>query len=221
MWKEIKLEPSEKLAYWVGVAQADGCYIKEIKRIVVGIHEKSLQMLVKFHEISKDLLKGLTKSQPYERNGLWRYSVGITKIFRSLKQLRVKLQDPPIPPKWVVSKPEFLGAYLSGLIDGDGDVRIKRPKYPQCAIRIASGSPQIKLLQVIKEKLKCGTSVGKYFKKGYIKEKGKIIKGTGYEIEFLVSPKTKDFVIKYLLPWIQLQYKKEKIESYLKLKGFL
>jgi len=97
--EKIEIEPSEELAYWTGVVQSDGhCvrrgkYEKKSISLSFGIEKHSLPMLIKFHEISEDLLKDSLKScPPHEiKGGGWKYWLGITKIFRQLSDLGIKL----------------------------------------------------------------------------------------------------------------------------------
>ncbi len=65
MDRELKVEPSEDLAYWIGVVQSDGCFYKYIERgrrkhrylISLDVSKKSVPMLIKFVKLSEDLFK--------------------------------------------------------------------------------------------------------------------------------------------------------------------
>ncbi len=219
---EVGVRPSSELAYWIGVVQTDGSlykYSEKGRRMVrhmisFEVSKNSLPMLIKFKELSELIFK--------RKSGIWRtkrssfaFHIRVTALIETFKSLDIKFKDPPRPSLWIVEKPEFLGAYLSGVIDGDGDVRIKRQKYPQCAIRISSGHTQTKLQDVLEKKLKCGTSISKVCKKSYLS--GRVIEGSAYSLEFLVSSKTYEFFKEFILPYIQLNYKKMIIKEYIKL----
>lgn len=218
----IEIRPSSDLAYWIGAVQTDGCLYKYSEKgrrrirhmISFDVSKNSLPMLIKFKELSELIFKrksGIWKT----KRGSFAFHIRVTDLLETFKNLDVKFKDPPKPSLWIIEKPEFLGAYLAGVIDGDGDVRTKRPKYPQCAIRISSGHAQTKLQDVIEEKLKCETTMSKVYKKGYLS--GKVIEGSAYSLEFLVSSKTYEFFEDFVLPYIQLSYKKMIIKDYIKL----
>jgi hypothetical protein len=187
------LKPSKLLSYWIGVVQTDGSlenYKSKEDKISTNIHfgicKNSLPMLQKFHFISKNLLKRDSKIfSSKSRPGVWEYHIGIRRLLNDFKNLDIMFGDPPIPPFWVTENPEFLGAYLAGIIDGDGDIRIKRKTYPQCAIRISSGKPQEILSNIIKQNLGCSVS--------------------------LFSSKNMDFINKFVIPEIALSWKREKL----------
>lgn len=149
------------MAYWLGVMQTDGSLYKrscsDSWKIGLGVADKSLPMLKKFSSLSKELF-GMER-KIIERGKYWYYDVTVTKFMKIFQTLHLVFSDPPKPPEWCVSSLDLFGAYLAGVIDGDGDIRIRRPAYPQCAIRISSGSYQIDLRDAIERKLKCGVSV--------------------------------------------------------------
>ncbi|MBI4009935.1 MAG: hypothetical protein HY361_01950 [Candidatus Aenigmarchaeota archaeon] len=222
MQEEVKIEPSEKLAYWVGVAQSDGSFRtywekdrKSAKYLIsLCVAEKSFPMLLKFTELSKMLFKrksGIWKESKRER---WIMHIGVTRLLETFKTLDIDFKDPPRPPFWTIKTPKSFGAYLAGLIDGDGSVCIKRPKYPQCIIKIGSGSEQKELSSAIRKLLKCSISITSY------KAKKEIVSGRFSDckwtvLEFLVSSKTYKFLKDFTLPHMQLIYKKRKIEDYI------
>ena len=106
---------------------------------------------------------------------------------------------------------------MAGLIDGDGDVRIKRQKYPQCVIRITSGFSQDFLAKCIKKNLNCSISIS--FRKKESEYKGKIMKGSWYALEFYMSSKNEKFIKQFILPYINLPYKADKIRNYIMIKN--
>lgn len=213
---------SKNLAYWIGVAQSDGSLQKYTSKnrksylfISVQVGKSSLPMLNKFQKLSKKLFDCKAKIFKLKTREVWQYRIGVKKLLHSFKQLNIKIDNKFYPPNWTIANSKFFGAYLAGLIDGDGDIRIKRKKYPQCVIRIAGNSKQLTLSKVIRRKLRCSTSITKRTSKRYSKRFGRTIKGTWFDLEFLVSSKNQSFVKQFILPFLQLDYKRDKVENYL------
>ena len=150
---------NENVAYWIGAVQSDGCYKtytekkRNITRHLISFHvsKKSLPMVRKFQFISKNIFNRNSKIFKIDKSNTWEMHIGIAKLIEDFKKLEITFGDPPLPPKWTLFDNKYFGAYLAGLIDGDGDIRIKRKKYPQCVIRIAGGHKQIELANKIKE----------------------------------------------------------------------
>ncbi len=218
--EEIKLEPSEELAYWIGAVQTDGCLREKYDknrdytrvRIEFGICDKSLPMVEKVRQISSKILSRSGTLFKTKR-GYWYYELSVKQLIHTFRRLDIKFGDPPTPPKWTLEKPEFFGAYLAGVIDGDGDVRTRRPKYPQCAIRISSGSRQVDLQEALRRILGCSASIS--FDKGESFLKGRKIIGSAYILEFCVSSKTFELIKDFVLPHITLIHKREKILQFI------
>lgn len=125
---------------------------------------------------------------------------GITTHF---EEFEISDEVPPPPPSWINSR-KFFGPYVAGVIDGDGNVRIKRPEYPQCYVDITS-APEPKELQVAVEKyLNCSSSYRH-------KERGN---NSWYRLQFLVSSKNIDIVKEFVYPHIQIKHKREAMEKY-------
>ncbi len=212
---------STSLAYWVGVAQTDACFKKAFSkkrkqhyyRISLCVGEKSIPMLKKFKESSQKIfgVKGTTWYN--KKRKCIDYCFGCKKLLVTFKELEINFSDPPIPPSWIINDNKLFGAYLAGLIDGDGDVRIKRKKYPQCAVRINSGTNQKELIKIIKNKLNIGVSSNTNIGGGYVK--GRRIKGKSYRAEFYVSSKNFEFLTNFVLNNIEMKYKKNKIKNYI------
>ena len=220
---EDEINPSKDLGYWVGVVQSDG-WLSKTRRKNHGINYliklgviTSIPMLEKFREISRKVFNKNNKSWKNKKTGYVEFKFGAKKLLPIFDKLNIDFSDPPNPPNWCLKNIEYFGAYLAGVIDGDGDVRIKRPKYPQCAIRISSGSPQLNLQKAINQILNCSSNIIMVRK---IRTLGKYtFLSTVYVLEFNVSRKNMDFIEVYVVPHLAMKHKKNKILSYIKMKG--
>lgn len=211
------VEPSEELAYWVGVAQSDG-YLKryhwkceERVGLSFGISEKSLPMLTKFRSISDKILH--RKSKIWKCKSGWQYYVGMKSSMKLLRTLGIIISPVYLPPIWTVQEPKYFGAYLAGLIDGDGDIRVKRPKYPQCVIRITSGLVQDFLQKQLESSLDIKILQTRRCGKKFIK--GKFYDTRWVTLEFYVSKRVHHFLLKYVIPQMVMFYKKEKLLQFI------
>lgn len=214
---------NKDFSYWVGLLQSDG-YVKGYKdfisgnkkrrSFVAGMEVKDRILVEKFQKTSNIIFNKDQKISYRSDHDSWVYDVSIGDSFRKLIELDVISKYPPKPPEWIKRDDKLFGAYLAGLIDGDGNVRIKRKKYPQCAIRIISSSPQNELKDELINKMKCAVSIIK--KPRDVIFKNRRIKSTCYDLEFLVSPKNFDFLMKNVVPMISLERKRKPIEKYIK-----
>lgn len=223
MEQEIKVEPSEDLAYWIGAIQTDGSlwkyYRKEKRhfefRLAMGVATKSLPMLQKVVELSAKIFKRYGKAYKRATEDQWDYYIQVKQLLSVFERLDIRFGDPPKPPIWCLEKPRFFGAYLAGAIDGDGCVRVGRPKYPQCFVTITSGSRQIELSESIKEILKCSVFQKEFYQRRFVKSLGRIVEGKWCVLEFCVSAKTAKFILDFVVPHLQLIYKKERLEDFI------
>tara|TARA_Y100000310_G_scaffold339489_1_gene432309 strand:+ start:1253 stop:1693 length:441 start_codon:yes stop_codon:yes gene_type:complete len=143
---------STNLAYWIGVVQTDGSFVRRKRKknktydsIELGVGYPSLEMLKKFRNLSQRVFGVKGHSWQSKKKRSQTYGFGAKALIPLFNQLEIEFSDPPKPPKWIVDNNEFFGAYLAGVIDGDGSVVVKRQQYPQCLIRICSGSKAQKL----------------------------------------------------------------------------
>lgn len=220
--KEVK--PSEKLAYWIGVAQSDGHFKKYLVKsrnyedlsLSLGVGRNSLPMIQKFQELSSKIFNRHSKIWKENKREIWDYHIGIKKLLNIFSQLGIIFNGLFIPPKWTMNNPDFFGAYLGGIIDGDGDIRIKRKKYPQCIVRITSGFKQDLLKTYVKKFLNCSVSETKRSKRSYLAKYNLHFFGSWFAFEFLISKKNLEFVFNRIVPHINLTYKKQKILDFIK-----
>ena len=105
---------------------------------------------------------------------------------------------------------ELFGAYLAGLIDGDGHIQIKHNKdrvIPQCRIEIAEDRPMKELQHLLFYFFNC--------KAHFIKCRTSNCVETG----FYVSKKNIAFLEKYVYPHIVIVHKKEVFAKFLEIKN--
>jgi len=214
----MKISLSEGLAYWSGVAQSDGSFKKHSTKkpryeIGLGVNKKSLPMVIKFKEISKRLLHRNAKIFKRKNQNVWDFCIGVSRLTQEFNKLDINFDDPPKPPKWCAEDIKFFGAYLAGIIDGDGNIRVKRKRYPQCAVRIISGHKQNELRNFITMKLSCSSHTTRYEADRTLE--GRNIHGVWYELEFLISSKNYRIVKEFILPHISIEHKKDKIKSFI------
>jgi len=209
---------SPELGYLIGTLQGDGCYYQypvndrgKIRvRQVIKLDAKDLEMIEKSKGIFEKVFKRKRKTYQLS-DGRFGFSFLVRNLLNKFKELDMSFKDPPKPPEWVKHKIEFFGPYLAGLIDSDGDVRIKRPKYPQCAIRITSGHRQKNLEISIEKNFNCGASITE---ERCFNKKWKIW-NHGSRLEFLISSKNFKKFKRFVLPYIMVPRKKIKIENYI------
>jgi len=217
----MKIEASEELAYWMGVVQSDGCfsiinrkYRKESGYgISLGVGKKSLPMLYKFKELCKILFNRDSKINKSKNRESWNFKIGVKRLLPQFENLDISFKDPPKPPNLCINNPELFGAYLAGIIDGDGSIRIKRKKYPQCMIKITSGKSQNELAEFIRRFLTCAVSITFFEEERILNER--VIHGKWYELEFLTSSKNYKFIKMHVLPNLTIPHKKERLKEYI------
>ncbi len=206
----IILEPSVELGYWVGVAQTDGSlkHYKNSVQISLCISSKSLPMLMKFEEISFKVLNKHSNVWKEKSRDLFDYHYHVKSMLPLFDELGIDFKDPPKPPKWCLDNFSIFGAYLAGVIDGDGCIWLTEPKDYNglvCRAKISCGSKPLELEEAIRKFLNCKTRI--------IKVKSKW--GEGYNLEFLISSKNYKFVKEFVLPHIAISYKYQRLNSYM------
>ena len=220
---------NEDFAYWVGVAQTDGYFkrqfVKSIRRerffIVLGVGPKSLPMQNKFKEISQKLLgRGGSTCVMKRKEGftIHEYKFGCKNLIDLFNKFKINFSSVLIPPPFVLNNDSLFGAYIAGVIDGDGDITIRRKQYPQCYIRITGSCEPTDLIQTIKSRFNCGVYTEHREKKSQIASRR--IVGHFQITEFIISPKNYDLIAKYVLKHISLPHKRDKIIEYYKIRGW-
>lgn len=215
------IKVNEDFAYWVGVVQTDGSYFtglvnKRRKTPSVGHHVNlevsldSYQMLEKFLQISRDILGSKANIWYRQRtiNGkkwdVYGTCLGIKSIVKDLDVFGINLHYAE-PPK-VFNDKKLFGAYLAGIIDGDGSVNVrkdKNKKRPYCAINIVSHEPIIKLNNLIKGKMNCSSSYSK------------VRDVNAFTLRFSVTHKNKEFIMDYMLHHMAISRKRNKLRHFM------
>lgn len=223
MIKDIKIQPSNELAYWIGLVHADGRFSKWMRKS--GKQEIELHMESKSESLIKEFQKGLAFINRFPRyhyrakRNVFTCKASVKSIFLLLQSLNLAMPKHKfVAPFFIRNGRILFGSYLAGIIDGDGDVRIKRIKYPQCVVRITSKFKETMLIDLIKQFLNCSVSNIKRSGKRYLRKEDRFIVGTWNSIEFLVSSKNFGFFLSFILPNMKLGYKKEKILVYIESK---
>jgi len=219
------LKPSEELSYWVGVMQSDGyfekytdCYKKTRYNARVVVSPESSSMLIKFKRISKKIFKRDSKIFRMRTTNKISFKIGIGQFLKELAVLDIKFGDPPKPPKWTLECPNLFGAYLAGIVDVDGNIRMtfnKTKNYFQCFIRIFSAHPQDELAQAIEQNLNC--KVYQDFDEETNIIEGRKVRGKTYYLQFCVSTKNWKFFNKFVKSHLTLEHKCNTLNKYLKI----
>ena len=215
------------ICYLTGVLQTDGCIYKFedkkrnkiIHRFRIKVSKKSLPMLSKIKEILK---------QEFDRDvsvlklGINEYGKEVFSLEANITSLLPKFEKLGISKKIlsnsIISNKKNFCAYLAGVIDGDGNICIKRPEYPQCRIKITSESKNELLKKLIEKYLNCKSwteiSISRY--KGLVGVKKK--NGFAFNQCFYVSPKNLLIFRNFVRPYIQISYKKATLDKFFSMK---
>ncbi len=200
------------LAYFIGVIHSDG-YVyrffhkkrnKDYIRLKLTVAKCSLPMALKFQKI---LLRSLNRNVcMWKHKGINLYSIQTSvNNFGSLF-----LYWKRNIPEEIQQNPGLFGAYLGGLIDGDGHIKIKRNTgdriISQCVIKIADSRP----LEIVK------SLVEKYMKCRVHFEYDK--RGKGVLTSFYVSNKNIEYVKKSVYPHIAIPHKTKTLKKHFEMK---
>ena len=218
-----KLNP--RLAYFIGALHSDGTFYifkdkkkkRDVYRLRFQVGEKSLPMLRYLQnvfdiELGRRLKIVLDEVNEY---GTEIYSLGtcVNKLLPTLTSLGIQKNT---LPRILASDKRLFCAYLAGLIDGDGDIRIKRPSYPQCVIRITAGRESQELSNLISKHLSCSVGVEKV--SCNTKIEGRSVTGTGYQHYFYLSSKNMLVFTRYVYPYIQIKHKRKQLQRFYKIQ---
>jgi len=99
----------------------------------------------------------------------------------------------------------LFGAYLAGLIDGDGYIKVKNSKdriIPQHVIKIASDRSLIKLEELIKRHIRCAVHYENHNTKNAV------------NTCFYLSKESINFIKNKVYPNISISHKKDRLRNY-------
>jgi len=198
------------LAYMIGAINSDGCIYffnnkkrnMIIARLEFTIGAKSMPMLEKVQDVLLEHFKKRTTIQV--RNYKNSYALH-TSINRHLTAF-LSWEDYKIPAE-IKSDAYLFGAYLAGLIDGDGYVKTKHNidrKRPQSVIKIASDRPLEGISTLIQKYAACKVHF----------EHNK--KNKGVQTCFYVTKKNAKFLKDCVLPNLAITHKIEALSNMLK-----
>ena len=208
MLRGRKMKIDWKIAYFIGVLHSDAHIYKfnnkkegsVRNRLLLQIGPKSLPMANKFKQILYTKFGRDVNIRKLPNKEAYKIQASINLIYPLLKNwqkynLPLEIKEDSL----------LFGAYLAGLIDGDGYVKYKKYKGQifACQIKIAAKEPLEEIASLIELHLNC--------KVHYEKDKNK--RGTGYNTCFLISSKNYRYLLENLEPHLTIPYKKERITT--------
>jgi len=219
---------NENIAYFIGVLHSDATLyvfndrkrnrVQHRFRLEVG--KKSLPMVTKIQQILKKEFGRKLKIQFLERreygSKYFYLQTSINKLLPAFSEIGI---DKKSIPKWISSDFKMFCAYLAGVIDGDGDVCIKRPKYPQCRIRITSGKRLEILRELVMKHMGCSLWIEKVYIESFIGIPPRRISGYGFRHCFYVSSKNIENIKRFVYPNIQIEHKRKSLERFFEMKN--
>ena len=114
-------------------------------------------------------------------------------------------------PKSIQKNQRLFGAYMAGLIDGDGFIQIKNNSQhriiPQGIIKIASNGPLMTIKALVEYHIGC--KVHFEFDK----------RSKAVDTCFYISKKSINFIQEQIYPHIELPHKKERLKKYFRMKN--
>ena len=213
---EIVIKPSRELAYFVGVLHSDGCiytwndkkHHRKVNVLLINVGKLSLPMLFKVQKIFKQVFKRDIKILNHKYDTLV-FDAKINRLMPFFKELEIIKNG---IPEWIKSNKIFFCSYLAGLIDGDGNVKITKPRYKQCRVTIISGD-KLNLKRLIMKYLKCKMWIEQINKPSTLPS-GKKILPNAKRYCFCVSSKNMSTFRKHVYSEMQILHKRRTIENY-------
>lgn len=215
---------NEDIAYFIGVLHTDASIFDYTfrgtirSRYSLEIGEKSIPMLNRIRQIFNKRFNRSSKMRIRSHlgeNPTFLIELNIKNLKEEFHKFKIDKNKIPI---WIQNDKVYFCAYLAGVIDGDGDIRIKRPKYPQCQIRITAGERLSKLMELIQRHLNCSCGLETAIVSTYSLPRAKSKFGIGYRHYFYVSPKNIDTIKRLVYPLIQIKHKREKLRIFSRFK---
>ncbi|NIP40928.1 MAG: hypothetical protein GTN39_05415 [Candidatus Aenigmarchaeota archaeon] len=151
------------------------------------------------------------KSCMQDYNPVFGLELNIKTLLPKFKEMGINKKT---IPKWIKYNYKMFGAYLAGVIDGDGDITIKRPKYPQCRVRITSGKVLSETKKLVEKHLNCKCNIESYVVSTYSLPRAKVKEGIGYKHYFYISPKNVSIFKRYVYRYLQIAHKRATLERF-------
>ena len=206
-------EIDKDISYFLGVLHSDGCiyFFNDKKRnrkqirLNLTVGKKSIPMASKFQRILCTHFNRTVNLRKIPNKEAYAIQTSVNRLWYIFKNWTNQNIPQEINDNCVL-----FGAYLAGLIDGDGFVQIKNNTQdriiPQCVIKISSSKPLEKVKSLIKDHFGCKP----HFE--YDKRSNTV------STCFYVSKKNLNSMENYILPHIVMLYKAERLIKFLKMK---
>ena len=203
----------KNIAYFIGVLHSDGCiYFFNNKkrnqkniRLILGVGKKSIPMALKFKKILALYFNREINLRKIPKKDSYVICTSINRIWHIFKEWHKGNIPGNIKDDYLL-----FGAYLAGLIDGDGHIKIKHNTkdriIPQCVVRITSDHPLKDVKQLIEKHIGC--------KSHFVYDR----RSKAVETCFYISKKSIDFTKKHIYPHLVMPYKKEKLNEFFEMK---
>jgi hypothetical protein len=131
-----------------------------------------------------------------------------TSINGSLGELKRLGAIDETAPAWVTRTPMVFGAFLAGLIDGDGTICVRRPAYPQLTVSIFRGRRSKVLVRAIH----------RWFRTPVQIESRKNHLGRSCAMRFYLSTKNIKFFLDAVYPYLAVEKKRAAVQKYVALE---
>lgn len=204
-----KIRVDENLAYFIGVLQSDGClYLffdkkKNWKSIRLSLYvaQKSLPMSRKFKNMFREKFGRDVNIRKVPNKNLYAIQTSINSLYHIFSEWN----EYKIPFE-IKQDRKLFGAYLAGLIDGDGHIKIKKHQndraLPQGLIKIASDRPLGILRALIRSHAGCSVHFD------YDRN------SNGVCTCFYITKKSIPFIMRCVYPHLAMQYKMEALKEF-------
>jgi len=206
------MKVDKNIAYFIGVLHSDGCiyFFNDKKRnrtqirLILQIGTKSIPMALKFQKILFDSFNRTVNLRKLPGRDAYKIQTSINKLWDIFQKWNTSI------PEEITTNACLFGAYMAGLIDGDGYVQIKNNikdrRVPQCVIKISSNEPLVQVRNLIRTHVGCEV----YFEPD---KRSKCI-----DTCFYISKKSIDFAREHILPNLAMPYKIQAVKKFILMK---
>lgn len=103
-------------------------------KLEMGVGEKLLPMLRKVVSILDDVFGRKVSISKRKNLNLYRFQTTVKNLMEQFRSFDIKTFKQVTAPDWINSNINYFGAFLAGVIDGDGNITITRKSYPMCSV---------------------------------------------------------------------------------------